>query len=344
MSTTIDVYKDWLGIPEGERPPDHYQLLRLVPFEDDVEKIRKHYKKLNAHVRKYASGQYSVQSQELLNELAKAMLCLTDRERKLEYDRSLGREVEEPETGGQKPMEKILQEQGILSAGQVAEAKSFADKTGLSMRDALVQMKLVEPDVAARALAQELGRPYVDLTETFPDDTVLDKVPRSLVKRHTCLPLLIDNDTVLVACADEPDHELEDQIRLRYDMPLRAAIATPLAINQGIAKYYAPGMREEVADDGKAATKAAKKTAAKTSAAPKPKAKKSREPLSEGEKAQQKQIGIILICWAVIGFALLDTLVLKRFLGFMNTFPFLTLILVAPVVVFLIYKNYLKGN
>src|SRR5690606_9492350 len=80
-TTPIDVYKDWLGIPEGPRPPDHYQLLRLVRFEDDAEKIRAHYKKLNAHVRKYATGTYSVESQDLLNELAKAMLCLTDEER-----------------------------------------------------------------------------------------------------------------------------------------------------------------------------------------------------------------------------------------------------------------------
>ena len=91
----IDVYKEWLGIPEGQRPPDHYQLLRLVQFEDSLEKVRKNYKKLNGHVRKYATGQYSNQSQTLLNELAKAMLCLTDEELKLEYDRSLGRVVDD---------------------------------------------------------------------------------------------------------------------------------------------------------------------------------------------------------------------------------------------------------
>jgi len=74
----IDVYKEWLGIPADVRPPDHYTLLRLVMFEDDAEKVRANYRKLNAHVRKYATGQYLLRSQELLNELAKAMLCLTD--------------------------------------------------------------------------------------------------------------------------------------------------------------------------------------------------------------------------------------------------------------------------
>ena len=64
----LDVYKDGLGISEEiPRPPDQYSLLRLVMFEDDVEKIRGHYKKLNGHVRKYASGTYQLESQELLN-------------------------------------------------------------------------------------------------------------------------------------------------------------------------------------------------------------------------------------------------------------------------------------
>ena len=40
----IDVYKEWLGIPAGTRPPDHYTLLRLVQFEDDIEKIRNNYR------------------------------------------------------------------------------------------------------------------------------------------------------------------------------------------------------------------------------------------------------------------------------------------------------------
>lgn len=46
MIVALDVYTDWLGIPDGPRPPDHYQLLRLVKFEDDLDKINKFYKKL----------------------------------------------------------------------------------------------------------------------------------------------------------------------------------------------------------------------------------------------------------------------------------------------------------
>ena len=142
----LDVYKEWLGIPEAPRPPDHYALLRLVQFDDDVDKIRKNYTKLNAHVRKYAGGQYSLQSQELLNELARAMLCLTDSRQKREYDESLGRETDATGLPGRKSLGDWLLEQGHITGDQRDEAESFAEARGLSLRDAVVQMKLVDVD------------------------------------------------------------------------------------------------------------------------------------------------------------------------------------------------------
>ncbi len=52
----IDVYKEWLGIPEGDRPPNYYTLLRVVQFEDDVEKIRGNYPKAERSRSKVRNG------------------------------------------------------------------------------------------------------------------------------------------------------------------------------------------------------------------------------------------------------------------------------------------------
>jgi Type II secretion system (T2SS), protein E, N-terminal domain len=314
--TTLDVYKSWLGIPEGPRPPGHYELLRLVDFEDDPEKIRANYKKLNAHVRKYASGQYSTRSQELLNELAKAMLCLTDPERKREYDESRGRVA--TEAGGQgtaRTLGGILVNRKVVSRDQVKEAEKFAEARGLSLRDAVVQMKLCDAATAAQALAEELGRPYLDLTDVVPDDTVLDMVPRSTVKRYACLPLFIDEDTVLVACVDEPDRELEEELRLRFGLPMRGVIATPLAINQGIAKYYAAGLRNEVVAEEalqKAGAKGGKSGAGKSKIKKKgPQVRKRVRDLTPEELHERKQLGYIIMCWAFVVPVLLDQFLLK---------------------------------
>ena len=330
----IDVYKEWLGIPEAPRPPDHYQLLRLVQFEDDAEKVRKNYKKLNAHVRKYATGQYSNESQALLNELAKAMLCLTDEESKQEYDQSLGRVIDDRDaTTGRRPLTSYLVDDGVLSNDQVKEVKSHSERTGLSIRDTLVQLKLCEPDVAARAYAKEVGRPYVDLSDMLPDDSILDQVPRNVVRRHVCLPLFIDHGGVLVACAEEPDQELDDEIRLRFHLPIRPVIATPLSINQAIAKYYAAGLRKEAAEPAKGAKSSGKSTS------------KPAVELTEDEKHQRKQMGILAMCWSVIGFVLLDTFVLYdliyKKIRLPEMIPFSGILIGAPIAYF-IYNTYVK--
>ena len=298
---SIDVHKEWLGIPESvPRPPDHYQLLRLPQFEDDTDKIRSNYRKLNAHVRKYATGKYVTESQELMNDLAKAMLCLTDAARKREYDESLGREFEpEVDEFGRQSVLDILVGQGKISRDQKSEVEDFANVRGLTERDAVVQMKLVKPADAAKALALKLGLSYAELEDMLPEDSVLDGVPRHLVKKHTFLPLFIDDDKLIIACIDEPEHELEEELRLRYSVPVRPVIVTPRSVNQAIAQYYAPGMRDEAVaqqTQAKAAGGKKKKGKKEKSAAP----EKTMAQLSDGEKQERKQLGVLAICWSLI--------------------------------------------
>jgi hypothetical protein len=349
MSTTIDVYKDWLGIPDGPRPPNHYELLRLVKFQDDADKIRANYKKLNGHVRKYASGQFSVRSQELLNELAKAMLCLTDPQAKREYDESLGRVFrDEGGSGGPRTLGRILEERGVATQAQIKEAEKFADARGLTLRDAVVQMKLTDAATAAQALAEELGRSYIDLADVIPDDTVLDRVPRSTVKRYSVLPLFIDDDTLLIACVDEPEHELLDELRLRFEVSIRPVIATPLAINQGIAKYYAAGLRDESkADEGLKAKARTGTTKSRTK-----QRRKRYKDLTAEEQYERKQLGYIIMCWGAVGSVLIDQFILKGRLipwgngnSIFNGFPFDQFLLsffVPALVIWWVYRVYWK--
>lgn len=298
----IDVYKEWLGIPEGDRPPDYYTLLRLVQFEDDTSRIQANYRKLNTHVRKYATGQYLKESQDLLNELAKAMLCLTDPDSKREYDESLGREPDSVADETTLTTLGFLVSNGTLDRSQVREVEHFADARGISHRDAVIQMKLAEPHEAARALAAEMRMSFIDLDDMLPEDDVLDRVPRRTVKKYSCLPLFEDRGRLLVACADQPSPALEDEIRLRFGMPMRPVLAVPRSISQAIAKYYAPGAREEAVEAG--ADDSSRKTKQKKAAAdPKPaKPKRQRsQKLSDQERSDRMKISLIATCWSIIG-------------------------------------------
>lgn len=344
----LDVYKDWLGIPEGPRPPDHYQLLRLVEFEDSADKIRANYKKLNAHVRRYATGQYLDESQALLNELAKAMLCLTDAERKREYDLGMGRVYEEKQTGP-RTMDLILLEQKHISPSQAQEARDYAERTGLELRDAFVQLKIVEPDIAAQALAGELGLPYVELADMLPEDEILDQVPKQTVKQHSILPLFIDQGRLLVACVHLIDHELEDELRLRFGVPVRNVLAPPMAITQAIAKYYAPGMRNEVVapaakENGKGkkgAEKKGEKKSEEAKPATKASPKKRRGPKSEEEIRQDRMIGIIIINFSFFVAYLIDWLLIKPGI-FIDTWSLICWLLIPGISGLVAWQMYLK--
>lgn len=338
----IDVYKEWLGIPEGDRPPDYYTLLRLVQFEDDIEKIRGNYRKLNAHVRKYATGQYLKQSQDLLNELAKAMLCLTDPDGKHEYDSSLGRTPKEDADDDEpRSVLQYLVSKNLIKRAQVAEIEHFAQARGLSHRDAVIQMKLAEPADATRALAAELRLPYVDLEDMLPEDDVLDKIPKRVVKKHSCLPLFEDRGLMLVACTDEPSPGLEDEIRLRCGIPMRAVLAVPRTINQAIARYYAPGMRDEADTDATAtktssAEKSTRKEKSESRASAPAKTRSKSAPLTDEERQQRNAITAIVACWSTIGTA--------AALYFMNGQNIPMLLMPVPLVVGGVVFGIMKGT
>ena len=236
MAKQIDVYRDWLGIAETARPLDYYTLLKLKRFEDAVDKIRANYRQLNAHVRKYAAGEFGPQSQALLNELAKAMLCLTDAQRKAEYDATHGRTTKQEV--GRRALELILLASKAITQDQLAKARQFSDAVGLPLRDTLLQQKMAEPEVIMQAYAESEGLPYLDLSDIEPDEELIPKVPTHAARQHLCIPVMIDGNTLLVASPNPLSPDVEDDLRLRFDMPVRTVLCTPGAANARIAQFY----------------------------------------------------------------------------------------------------------
>lgn len=237
MSETLDVYRDWLRITEPQRPLNHYQLLKLPGFEDDPDKIRKHYRNLNSHVRQFAAGKHAKESQTLLNELAKAMLCLTDSRRKQDYDATLGRKTVAKDTG-RKTLAESLVERKLATPEQIKKAENFSKAVGVELRDALIQQKVVPPDVLLPIHAEVLGLPFVDLEEMTLDPEILGKMPVNAARQHSCASILIDGETVLVASPNPVNPELEEQLRLRWGQPIRSVICTPAAINKLVEIHY----------------------------------------------------------------------------------------------------------
>jgi hypothetical protein len=91
MSSNFDAYHKWLSIPPSEQPPNHYRLLGLGLFESDPDVISAAGDRQMAHVKTYKNGPHAALSQELLNEIAAAKLCLLKPAKKEIYDEQLRR-------------------------------------------------------------------------------------------------------------------------------------------------------------------------------------------------------------------------------------------------------------
>jgi hypothetical protein len=74
MEEKFDPYLHWLGIRDPQRPPNHYRLLGLEPFETDPEVILNAADRQMMHIRRFQGGRHSLESQQVLNELAAANL------------------------------------------------------------------------------------------------------------------------------------------------------------------------------------------------------------------------------------------------------------------------------
>ena len=89
MPEGFDPYYKWLGIPPQDQPPHHYRLLAIPLFEADPDVIECAADQRMGHVRTFQTSRYAAHSQQLLNELAAARVCLLSHEKKLAYDAQL---------------------------------------------------------------------------------------------------------------------------------------------------------------------------------------------------------------------------------------------------------------
>ncbi|HJN07714.1 MAG TPA: hypothetical protein QF564_03420 [Pirellulaceae bacterium] len=89
MPKEFDPYSQWLGILVHDRPVDHYCLLGIARFTSDPATIAVAADRRMALLRSYQTGPRGRLTQQLLNEVAAAKLCLINAPSRMAYDAML---------------------------------------------------------------------------------------------------------------------------------------------------------------------------------------------------------------------------------------------------------------
>lgn len=129
MSQEFDPYFKWLKIPPSEQPPNHYRLLNTARFESDPEIIETAVARLVTLLQNLSTGDQAEHAQRILNDVAKARLCLSDPNQKAEYDDRLRKSLSgSTKKAPTKPSRRKPTPQGTTQSRTIGKKKAQGGK------------------------------------------------------------------------------------------------------------------------------------------------------------------------------------------------------------------------
>ncbi|HEY9134507.1 MAG TPA: type IV-A pilus assembly ATPase PilB [Pseudomonadales bacterium] len=127
--------------------------------------------------------------------------------------------------------DNVIDEQTAKTA--VAEARR--EKTLLVSY--LVQKKLANPAVIARAASQEFGIPVFDLAAFDKDSMPQDLIKEKLIRQHHILPLMHRGNRLYIAISDPTNLQALDEVKFHTGITTESIIAEEDKLTEAIEKF-----------------------------------------------------------------------------------------------------------
>jgi type II secretion system protein E len=136
---------------------------------------------------------------------------------------------------------EILLRRGLIDERQLEQLRRAAGEGASDLVDKAVEMGLVEEEAALRALGEEVGLDYVDLTVTPVDLSLLDTFPSKLIHRQTLFPVRRDNGQLVVATCDPFDLYPIDEVSAATGLVVTPVLSARREIDRLIKAHLGVG-------------------------------------------------------------------------------------------------------
>ena len=133
---------------------------------------------------------------------------------------------------------EILIRQGVVSKDQLAEADEMAASSGMKLADALIRLGYATGEEVMRAMAEQHGRDYVNLSEVVIPPSVVELVPESVARENAILPLAEEDGDLKVIVSDPDDFETFEKLRFILNRRIEIALAPRESILEAINRHY----------------------------------------------------------------------------------------------------------
>jgi type IV pilus assembly protein PilB len=133
---------------------------------------------------------------------------------------------------------EILLRKRVISQDQLHEARQVSKDQNTSLPDTIIKLGYASGEDVMKAVAQEHGRDYVDLTEVTIPEAIIELVPESVARENKILPLAEDHDALKVIVSDPYDIDTIEKLRFILNRRIEIALAPKEKILEAINRYY----------------------------------------------------------------------------------------------------------
>ena len=134
-----------------------------------------------------------------------------------------------------KKLGQVLVGWGVITSEQSEKAAKAAKKGGKRIGEALVELGFADENAVTKALANQLGMEYVDLSAAGVSDQIeMDKLDDNLIKKFHVLPMGEAGGKMRLVIHDPMDLELLDNLRFRLNKDIEPRLASRAQIRSFI--------------------------------------------------------------------------------------------------------------
>ncbi|HEX6163072.1 MAG TPA: ATPase, T2SS/T4P/T4SS family, partial [Vicinamibacterales bacterium] len=137
-----------------------------------------------------------------------------------------------------KKLGECLIQAGLITEDDLQAALTEHKRTGERLGAVLVRLNLATERQIAKALAYQLGFPYLNLSENPPDPTIVTLIPKDVALKRSCVAIRLEKNLLTVAMADPLLFSLVQDLEFQTGYRIKQVVATRADILESISAGY----------------------------------------------------------------------------------------------------------
>lgn len=137
----------------------------------------------------------------------------------------------------QQKLVKLLVDEGLVTSDRITAAENEATKSGKPLFGLLTEEQIVDDELLTHAIAQVSGVPYVNLSNSLIDQSILGLLPEDIAERFMAVPLAEVQNRLAVAMIDANNVQAVDYLANRIQRPLKVFMASETGVRHVLDQY-----------------------------------------------------------------------------------------------------------